>query len=228
MSPVPKQLLHQPCRELKENKRGSSSGKPVPQFGHARLVENTAGASPAAALSMCTTPRPCSSAASSASRSGASRPGCTMSEATGSSMECSTNRSNRGHFAVGSNVPSTRNSAKALAASPLGERGVQALARDDERRQQGDFLAAVVFEESGRDGIGGLRLDRSLAASGSTERRVSRTAVAENDRSRSASRPCSCAPRGWCAARLPPSAVCRRSRRRPDAKRAERIAAHRR
>jgi len=33
---------------LKENNRGSSSGKPVPQFGHARLVENTAGVTGAA------------------------------------------------------------------------------------------------------------------------------------------------------------------------------------
>ena len=72
--PVPKQLLHQPCRELKENSRGSSSGKPVPQFGQARLVENTAAriARGAVALATCTTPRPCSSAVSSASRSSAS------------------------------------------------------------------------------------------------------------------------------------------------------------
>src|ERR1700736_2356392 len=48
--PVPKQLLHHPWRELKENSRGSSSGKPVPQVGQARFVEKTAlgAASPAA------------------------------------------------------------------------------------------------------------------------------------------------------------------------------------
>ena len=32
---------HQPCLELKENRRGSSSAKLVPQAGQARLVENT-------------------------------------------------------------------------------------------------------------------------------------------------------------------------------------------
>ncbi len=35
-------VSHQPCLELKENSRGSSSGKLVPQDGQARLVENTA------------------------------------------------------------------------------------------------------------------------------------------------------------------------------------------
>src|SRR5687767_934547 len=42
-TPVPKQLSHQPCFELKENSRGSSSPKLVPQEGHARLVENITG-----------------------------------------------------------------------------------------------------------------------------------------------------------------------------------------
>ena len=40
-TPVPKQLSHQPCLELKENRRGSSSAKLRPQAGQARLVENT-------------------------------------------------------------------------------------------------------------------------------------------------------------------------------------------
>src|SRR5882757_5922502 len=82
--PVPKQLLHHPWRELKEKSRGSSSGKPVPQVGQARLVEKTAlcPASPAPpfalappppACTTCSTPRPCSSATLSASRSSDSR-----------------------------------------------------------------------------------------------------------------------------------------------------------
>ena len=47
----------------------------------------------------------------------------------------------------------------ALAAGPLRERGVESLARDDERRQQGDLLAAVVLEDARGDGVGRLRLD---------------------------------------------------------------------
>src|SRR5258707_14657795 len=71
-SPVPKQLLHQPCLELKEKSRGSSSGKPVPQLGQARLVEKTLVVAAAVGVvapgpdSTCTTPRPCSNAESSA------------------------------------------------------------------------------------------------------------------------------------------------------------------
>ena len=116
---MPKQLLHQPCLELKENNRGSSSGKPVPQFGQARFVEKTAGGESIApalvgAASTWTTPRPCSSAAASDWRSSDSVCEVTASVATGSSMLCSTNRSSRGHFAVGLSSPSTRNSAKPL------------------------------------------------------------------------------------------------------------------
>src|SRR4051812_47185743 len=40
-TPVPKQLSHQPCFELNEKRRGSSSEKLRPQEGQARLVENT-------------------------------------------------------------------------------------------------------------------------------------------------------------------------------------------
>jgi hypothetical protein len=51
---------HQPCLELYENSRGSSSGKLVPQDGQARLVEKVTGTRrPASTL---TTPLPCSSA----------------------------------------------------------------------------------------------------------------------------------------------------------------------
>src|SRR5277367_3836976 len=101
-NPAPKQLLHQPCLELKENSRGSSSGKPVPHFGQARLVENTA-AVPAAlpdfdASCTCTTPLPCSSAVSSSDRSSASAEAPTLASPTGNSMLCSMKRSSRGHF----------------------------------------------------------------------------------------------------------------------------------
>src|SRR5262245_55511806 len=37
LNPVPKQVSHHPCFELKENKRGSSSGKLLLQDGQARL-----------------------------------------------------------------------------------------------------------------------------------------------------------------------------------------------
>src|SRR6185503_17864259 len=40
-TPVPKQLSHQPCFELNEKRRGSSSEKLRPHEGQARLVENT-------------------------------------------------------------------------------------------------------------------------------------------------------------------------------------------
>jgi len=43
-SPVPKQDVHQPCRELNENSRGSRSSKLLPQPGQARRVENRAPA----------------------------------------------------------------------------------------------------------------------------------------------------------------------------------------
>ena len=42
--PVPMHFGHQPCFELKENSRGSSSAKPVPQLGQARWVEYTSTA----------------------------------------------------------------------------------------------------------------------------------------------------------------------------------------
>src|ERR1700674_1765945 len=57
-SPVPTQALHQPCRELYENRRGSSSAKPRPQDGQARLVENDCGFF----ARTCTAPFPSSSA----------------------------------------------------------------------------------------------------------------------------------------------------------------------
>ena len=69
----------------------------------------------------------------------AARPRCaalTLSDATGNSMLCSTKRSSRGHFAVGSKLAVDAQLREALAARPFGERRIQSLARDDERRQQ--------------------------------------------------------------------------------------------
>src|SRR5579864_4440081 len=64
-TPVPKQLSHQPCLELNENRRGSSSAKLRPQEGHARLVENTTTRSELGPRT-CTSPLPKSSARDSA------------------------------------------------------------------------------------------------------------------------------------------------------------------
>jgi hypothetical protein len=69
--------------------------------------------------------------------------------ATGNSILCSTKRSRRGHFA--------------LAAGPFRERGVQTLARHDQRSQQGDAFAAMFLEQSRGDGVRGLRLDARFA-----------------------------------------------------------------
>src|ERR1700761_9323570 len=60
-TPVPKQLSHQPCLELKEKSRGSSSAKLWPHEGQARLVENTTTFSDFG-LSTWTSPLPKSSA----------------------------------------------------------------------------------------------------------------------------------------------------------------------
>ena len=127
--------------------------------------EHAAAASRAGRASRtCTTPRPCSKARSQARRAvAASRAALTVSVATGSSMLCSTKRSSRGHFAVGQQAAVDAQLREALAARPLGERGIQALARDDQRRQQGDALAAIVLEQARGDGIGGLRLDARFA-----------------------------------------------------------------
>ena len=51
----------------------------------------------------------------------------------------------------------------ALAARPLGEIGVVALAVDDERREQPDARAAVLAHDARRDRRDALRLDRDVA-----------------------------------------------------------------
>ena len=51
----------------------------------------------------------------------------------------------------------------ALAARPLGEVGVEALAVHHQRREQADALALVVAHQAGHDRVLGLRLDRHVA-----------------------------------------------------------------
>ena len=53
--------------------------------------------------------------------------------------------------------------AEALAGRPLGEVGVEALARHHQRRQQADVAAAPVAQDARGDGFLALRLDRHVA-----------------------------------------------------------------
>ncbi|MCY1238043.1 hypothetical protein D9M72_507610 [compost metagenome] len=95
--PVPKQPVHQPCLELYENRRGSGSGKLVPQDGQARLTEKcccwsslfSASCSLFTGQTMDMTPWPFSSALLTAARRPASLAGSTTTSATGSSIVCS-------------------------------------------------------------------------------------------------------------------------------------------
>src|ERR1700683_2663950 len=105
--PVPKQLSHQPCFELKEKSRGSSCAKPLPQEGHARRVEHTSTRAPFAPRT-CATPLPKSSVRSSAACSSASFDALTSRLATGSSIVCSRKRDRRRQPAVATFAPSTR------------------------------------------------------------------------------------------------------------------------
>src|SRR5262249_41138518 len=106
-TPVPKQLSHQPCFELNEKRRGSSSEKLRPHEGQARRVENTVTLSLFGA-STCTRPLPKSIARVRASWMSASALASTRIDATGSSMVCSLKRDKRGHLLVGTSAPSTR------------------------------------------------------------------------------------------------------------------------
>src|ERR1700733_2108984 len=117
-TPVPKQLSHQPCLELKEKRRGSSSAKPLPQEGHARRVENTSTRVPFAP-STCTTPLPKSSVRSSAACNSESFDELTSMFATGSSIVCSRKRDRRGQAAVATYAPSTRKVLKPFLADHL-------------------------------------------------------------------------------------------------------------
>ena len=134
---------------------------------------------------------------------------------TGSSIVCSLKRSCAGK-AGRQRLPSTRR-CQALRERPFREIEVASLAV---RRP-----AAPAGRSSGRNrSSGSWRLrPRSAARSarrsrGSTACRASRTRGAGSDGPRSACRPWTCARRGSCAARSPPWAGCRRSRRRPGAR----------
>ena len=103
--PVPKQSSHQPCLELNENSRGSSSAKLVPQEGQARLMLNTCTLGFFAVesrSSTCTRPLPRSSALMTLRSSvlfiSRALSFCTRICATGNSMVCSLNRFRRGHW----------------------------------------------------------------------------------------------------------------------------------
>ena len=123
---------HQPCLELKENSRGSSSAKLRPQEGQARLVENTL---------RCRLPRRATCDARPC-RSRAPLPNSTRSSTAHSASLSATTRSvgdrqldrvlleavDARPLPVGRNSPSTRRCAVALAARPLREIGVVALA----------------------------------------------------------------------------------------------------
>ncbi len=52
---------------------------------------------------------------------------------------------------------------EALTPRPLGERGIQALARHNQWRQQGNALAAIFCEQAARDGIDRLRFNARVA-----------------------------------------------------------------
>ena len=191
-----------------------------------RSVPPPASREPARAT--CTTPLPSSSARASASRNARSFAGVDRTSATGSSIVCSLKRSSRGQRAVGRNVAVDAQVREALAARPI--------SRDRCNSPCARRPAARAARCAGRDSRAELRrrcCPRSAARSarriaGSTACRASRRAAAGSDRSRSASRPCSCGRRGSCAARSRPSAECRRSRRRPGAPPAARTGARRR
>src|SRR6185503_4853087 len=97
--PVPKQSSHQPCLELNENRRGSSSAKLVPQDGQARLMLNTCTLGFfASGSSTCTRPLPRSSAFTRLRSNESALSFCTDIVATGSSIVCSLKRLRRGHW----------------------------------------------------------------------------------------------------------------------------------
>jgi hypothetical protein len=63
----------------------------------------------------------------------------------------------------GLRLPVDPQNGMALAAGPLRQFFVDALAVDDKRRQQGDFPAAEAMQQMGEDGVAGLGLDGYLA-----------------------------------------------------------------
>ena len=233
--PVPKQASHQPCLELNENSRGSSSGKLRPQDGQARLVENTwhprADLRAAASTARARAPRPCRcrARAMSAARSSAFAVAADTMDRADRQLDRvlleavePRPRVGRQQLAVDAQVR------VALACGPLGEVGVDALARDDQRRQQPDALAAVVAQQPRGDRFDALRLDRHVAVGAVLRAELHVQQAQEVVDLGERRRPCSCGRRGWCAARSPPWAECRRSRRRRAAPPAARTGARRR
>jgi hypothetical protein len=120
-----------------------------------------------------------------------------------------------------SNSPSTRRCVSPCL-RPLGEVGVEPLRRPPAARAAD--AAAAVARRIARRSRRSSAARSARRSRGSAACRASRTAGAGSGRSRSASRPCSCGRRGWCAARSPPSAGCRRWRRRPARRRLHELA----
>ena len=98
-------------------------------------------ARPSSGCSRCSTPLPSSSVLLSSARSSASFSGVITRSPTGSSSVCSLKRSRRGNGSSARNSPSTRRWRVAARLGPFGEVGVDALAVDDQRREQADVLA---------------------------------------------------------------------------------------
>ena len=94
----------------------------------------------------------------------------TKSVATGSSMLCSTKRSSRGHFVVGSKVPSTRRCVKPLPRAHFASAVYRPLRATISGASSVMRLAAILLEQPRRDGIGGLRLDPGARSPGSIAR----------------------------------------------------------
>ena len=186
--PVPKQPSHQPCLELNENRRGSSS-RETRAAGRAGALDGEhlhfwllrAGVEvqhvQQALADVERADHVALDAASALSF-------CTLICVTGSSMVCSLNAIEprpllgRDHFAVDAQV------FVAARIGPFRELGVVTLARDHERREQQDARALVLLEQSLGDGRGSLRLDGARRRWGRTACRASRRAGAGSDRSR--------------------------------------------
>ena len=163
--PVPKQSSHQPCLELNENRRGSSSAKLVPQEGQARLMLNTCTLGFFAGnRDRARAPGPCPGRAPddiALERVGAVLLHVDLRhrQLDGVLLEAVEARPLHGgqHLAVDAQL------FVAARVGPLGELGVVALARHHQRRQQQDADALVLLQQALGDGPRGLRLDGHVA-----------------------------------------------------------------
>ena len=159
-TPVPKQDSHQPCFELYENSRGSSSAKLRLHEGQARRVENTRTLPRSIT---CTTPLPRSSASCSSRaqlalglRADDDLADRQLDRVLAEAVEA---RPRRGRQELAVHPQAF----VALAGRPLGEVGVVALARHHQRREEADAPALGLAQQSRRDRVRALRLDRHLA-----------------------------------------------------------------